>query len=79
MITTTDTADLLYGAPAIARWLGLTVKQARYRIEMGMIPTFRIGGTVCARKPSLTAWLNECERDSSYILLEKQLGSRQNI
>ena len=53
------TPDLLYGAPAIASFLGLKEKQCRHRIEKGLIPTFRIGGTICALRSQLNAWLHE--------------------
>jgi hypothetical protein len=57
-----ENSDLLYGVPAIAAFLGLRTKQARHRISDGTIPSFRIGGTICARRSSLAAWLEECER-----------------
>ncbi|MBC2887300.1 DNA-binding protein [Brucella intermedia] len=56
-----DKADLLYGARPIADFLGMTEKQARHRIDDGHIPTFRIGGTICSRKSTLTKWLDEME------------------
>ncbi len=43
---TSSASDLLYGAPAIAGYLGLTEKQARHRVEAGNIPAFKIGGTI---------------------------------
>ena len=56
--TTNDDAGLLlYGAPAIARFLGLTERQVRHRVADGELPTFKIGGTVCARRASLIEWL----------------------
>ncbi len=60
---TEDKADLLYGAVAIATYLGLTEKQARHRIEVGAIPTFKLPGTrtVCARRSTLTTWLADLE------------------
>lgn len=57
MPTTENDADLLYQVPAIAKFFGMTEKQARHRIERGEIPTFRMGGTICARRSTLTAWL----------------------
>jgi excisionase family DNA binding protein len=60
--TTTDDAGLLlYGAPAIAKFLGLTERQVRHRVADGELPTFKIGGTVCARRASLVAWLAKRE------------------
>ncbi len=55
-------ADLLYGAKAIATFLGLTEKQARHRIENGQIPAFTIGTTICARRSTLNKWLADKER-----------------
>lgn len=41
--------DLLMGADAIARFLGITRRQA-YRLAYdGHMPTFKLGGTVTAR------------------------------
>lgn len=54
-------ADLLYGVPAIAAFLGLQVKQLRHRIAEGYVPAFRIGGTICARRSTLNQWLAEQE------------------
>ncbi len=61
MTTALINADLLYGASAIARFLGVLPRQARHLIFSGRIPTFKIGRNVCARKSSLTAWLEEQE------------------
>jgi hypothetical protein len=54
---TDDAGLLLYGAPAIAQFLGLTERQVRHRVADGELPTFKIGGTVCARRASLVEWL----------------------
>lgn len=54
-------ADLLYGAAPIAGFLGITEKQARHRIDTGHIPTFRIGGTICATRSKLREWLTDLE------------------
>lgn len=54
-------SDLLYGVPAIARFLRLRERQARHRIDNGTIPTFRLDGTICARESTLNAWLAERE------------------
>lgn len=53
--------DLLYGAAPIAKYLGLTEKQARHRIDTGHIPSFRIGSTICARRSTLNQWLADQE------------------
>jgi hypothetical protein len=63
--TTTDHSGLLlYGAPAIARFLGLTERQVRHRVADGELPTFKIGGTVCARRASLIEWLAKAELEA---------------
>jgi hypothetical protein len=56
-----QSANLLYGTAAIAGYLGLSERAASHRIAAGQIPTFKIGGTVSARKETLTAWLKEEE------------------
>lgn len=56
-----ETSDLLYGARAIATFLGMREKQVRNRIDQNLIPTFRLGGTVCARKSRLAEWIGELE------------------
>lgn len=53
--------DLLMGADAIARFLGITRRQAYRLIYDGLLPSFKLGGTVSARRSSLTAWLAEKE------------------
>jgi hypothetical protein len=54
-------ADLLYGAIAIARFLGILPRQVRHLI---FAASFKIGRNVCARKSSLTAWLERQEHGS---------------
>ncbi|RRD21603.1 DNA-binding protein [Brucellaceae bacterium VT-16-1752] len=56
-----EAADLLYGVDPIAEFLGISTKQARHRIREGRIPIFRIGGTICSRKTTLTRWLADME------------------
>jgi len=53
--------DLLMGADAIARFLGITRRQAYRLIYDGLLPSFKLGGTVSARRSSLTAWLAKRE------------------
>lgn len=59
-------SDLLKGAKAIGAFLGLSEKQARHRIEAGIIPTFKMPGdsSIFARRSSLTAWLAKCEAEA---------------
>lgn len=54
--------DLLMGANAIAATLGITRRQAYRLIYDGLLPTFKLGGTVSARKSSLLRWLEAQER-----------------
>lgn len=51
--TNTDTSDLLYGVAAIAAHLQLTRKQVYHLHDKGDLPTFKVGGTVCARRSTL--------------------------
>lgn len=54
--------DLLLGADAIATYLGITRRQA-YRLADGkVLPSFKAGGTVAARKSSLMRWMAEAEQ-----------------
>lgn len=53
--------DLLMGADAIARFLGITRRQTYRLVYDGLLPSFKLGGTVSARRSSLTAWLAEKE------------------
>lgn len=49
--------DLLYGAPAIARFMGLSDRQVYHLSDFGGLPTFRVGRKVCASKGDVNAWL----------------------
>ena len=42
--------DLLYGVPAIAGALGLSIRQARHLSDRSAIPTFKVLKMVCARR-----------------------------
>ncbi|MET3854435.1 helix-turn-helix domain-containing protein [Rhizobium sp. OAE497] len=53
--------DLLVGAKAIAEFLGVTQRQA-YRLTTDrIIPFLKLGGTVAARRSSLSRWMDEAE------------------
>jgi hypothetical protein len=57
--------DLLEGAEAIGAFLfgpGAKARRAFYLIEKSMIPHFRIGKRIMARKSTLLRWLAEQER-----------------
>lgn len=51
------TADLLLGADAIAKFLGITRRQTYRLVYDEVIPSFKAGGTVAARKSSLNNWM----------------------
>lgn len=53
--------DLLLGADAIATFLGVTRRQVYRLVYDAVIPNFRAGGTVAARKSSLTKWMEDQE------------------
>ncbi|MBB4192833.1 putative DNA-binding transcriptional regulator AlpA [Rhizobium aethiopicum] len=56
--------DLLMGANAIAKFLGVTSRQV-YRLTYGdLMPHFKLGGSVAARRSSLTKWMAEQEAAS---------------
>lgn len=56
-----NAGDLLMGAKAIAEHLGITPRQT-YRLIYGdVLPTFKLGGAVSARRSSLNRWLAEQE------------------
>lgn len=57
-----EDTDLLYGVAQIAKYLGLREKQARNRCDRGEVPTFKLGGTVCARKSTILNWIEAQER-----------------
>jgi predicted DNA-binding transcriptional regulator AlpA len=61
--TTEIQPDLLYGVPAIARFLGIKQRSAYHLIETGRIPHFKIGKTVAARRSKITAALERLEDD----------------
>jgi hypothetical protein len=65
--TTAESPDLLYGAHAIADFLGVKLRSAQHLIETKRIPYFKIGKTVCARRSKLLATLEALEDDSSRV------------
>ena len=50
-------ADTIYGIEAIADHVGMTVRQAKYRADIGQMPSFKMGRTVCASRAALNSWL----------------------
>ena len=57
-----NTPDLLFGADAIAAFLGITRRQTYRLVYDGIVPSFKAGGTVAARRSSLTKWMAEAEQ-----------------
>jgi excisionase family DNA binding protein len=49
--------DILRGADAIAEFLGFGRRTIYHLNANGTLPTFRMGGIVCARKSILIAWI----------------------
>lgn len=62
---TAPLVDLIYGAAAIGAVLGLSRRQIYHLCESGLLPAFKIGSTVCARRSSLIAWLQNLETASA--------------
>ena len=63
--TTEPTPDLLYGAPRIAEYLGLTPAAVYHLAAQRRIPTFRLGKTVCARRSTLAKRIEQLESELS--------------
>ena len=55
------TADALFGVPAIAAHMQLKEAAVRHLIRFCGLPSFKVGGRVCARKSSIATWLAERE------------------
>jgi hypothetical protein len=60
--TSPTPGDLLLGADAIAAFLGISRRQCYRLVYDRIIPSFKAGGTVAARKSSLTKWMAEAEQ-----------------
>jgi hypothetical protein len=56
--------DLIFGARAIGEFFGMTEKKARRKIDAGALPTFHIGGEICARRSTLAEFIKQRERDA---------------
>lgn len=57
-------ADIMLGASAIAAFMGMRPRQLYHAAEMGHLPTFRIGGILCARRSTLNRWITELEQEA---------------
>ena len=49
--------EVLYGAAAIGRALGLRPRVGYHRAAAGQLPTFKLGATLCAKRSSVAGWL----------------------
>jgi hypothetical protein len=54
--------DMLYGAPAIARFLGQSERRVRYLAEKKLLPVFWVGNRLNARKSTLTKHFEKLEK-----------------
>lgn len=61
MTSETERGDLIYGAPAIAAYLGLRTRQVHHLIEKHGLPVFRLGRRVVARPGGLRQWVRDRE------------------
>lgn len=59
--TMNQAPDLLYGASAIADYLGIKRGVVYHLIETGRLPHFKVGKTVCARRSKVLAALETLE------------------
>ncbi|MDV3253689.1 DNA-binding protein [Devosia sp. BK] len=63
MLDTDDISeDLLFGADAIAEFLGTDRRQVYHFHQMQYLPIFRIGSTLCCRRSTIANWILERER-----------------
>lgn len=60
-----ERADLLCGAGAIATYLGLTETQVRNLIRTAVLPTFKLGNKLCARRSMLDELLAQREAEAN--------------
>ena len=59
--TMNQAPDLLYGANAIAAFLGIRRGVVYHLIETGRLPHFKVGKTVCARRSKVLSALETFE------------------
>jgi hypothetical protein len=62
--STPAAGDLLYGARAIADFLGITPKATYHLVEAKRIPSFKIGKTICSRRSTLARAIEELEAEA---------------
>ena len=74
MTDTTSTADVLFGAVAIAQYLGLDKRAVLHMKTSGQLPVFKIGRRLAARRATLDAFLSEREASGTGGWLERRLS-----
>lgn len=57
--------DIVVGAAAISKMLGITRRAVYHAISEGSIPSFRIGKTICIRRSTAALWIQAQEYLSS--------------
>ena len=55
--------DLLVGANAIGKFLGLTNRQVYRLVYDQLAPSFKLGGSIAARKTRLRDWMDDIDKD----------------
>lgn len=63
--TPEDQELLLYGVVAIAAFLGISTRKTHHLKDCHGLPTFKIGGAVCARPSTLRAWVIQQEKNAN--------------
>jgi excisionase family DNA binding protein len=63
--------QILIGAPAIADHLGVKQRQVYRLIADGVLPTFKLGGSVAVRRSTLANWLAKLEAGTDNTVAER--------
>ena len=53
--------DVLYGAAAIASFLGVPRRVVYHQVAKGTLPSFRLGDVVCGRRSTILIWIVQQE------------------
>jgi hypothetical protein len=53
--------EILYGVKAIAKFLGVTRRQAQHLVDSKAVPSFKMGRTVCARPERVRSVIEAAE------------------
>lgn len=75
MIEQTElSSDVLYGADAIAEFMGIESKRRIYHLcESGSLPIFRLGSRLCARKSTLLNHIKAQEEQANHFFREPEV------